>query len=161
MAPMDPTVSPGCCSASRNSGPDGAKRGTAKLPAPPEKEGFPKAKNNQLHTRARSTAALHEDVLIPAGLFTMGDSLSEGYPADGETPVHEVRLDAFRIDTTVVTNQMFTQFIQSTGYRTEAEQYGTSAVFHLLVQAPKKEILGAAPGALSCRGDVGQWALLK
>ena len=89
----------------------------------------------------------------------MGDNFGEGYPADGETPVHDVRLEAFQIDATAVTNRMFAAFVEDTGYRTEAEQYGTSAVFHLLVQAPKNEILGAAAGApwwLNVRG--ADWA---
>jgi formylglycine-generating enzyme required for sulfatase activity len=89
----------------------------------------------------------------------MGDSFGEGYPADGETPVHDVRLDGFRIDATAVTNSVFSAFVQATGYRTEAEQYGTSAVFHLLVRSPKSEILGAATGApwwLNVRG--ADWA---
>jgi formylglycine-generating enzyme len=89
----------------------------------------------------------------------MGDAFGEGYPSDGELPVHAVHLDSFRIDATAVTNQMFARFIQSTGYRTEAEQFGTSAVFHLLVRAPVSDIVGPAPGApwwLNVRG--ADWA---
>jgi formylglycine-generating enzyme required for sulfatase activity len=85
----------------------------------------------------------------------MGDAFDEGYPGDGETPVHEVELDGFRIDATTVTNQMFAAFIEATGYRTEAEQYGSSAVFHLLVKAPPADVLGPAAGApwwLNVRG---------
>nr|WP_307031803.1 formylglycine-generating enzyme family protein [Arthrobacter globiformis] len=102
---------------------------------------------------------LHHDVEIPGGALTMGDAFAEGYPADGETPAHEVRLDDFRIDATAVTNTMFGAFVEATGYRTEAEQYGTSAVFHLLVRSPKSEILGTAAGApwwLNVRG--ADWA---
>ncbi|MGG5175203.1 formylglycine-generating enzyme family protein [Pseudarthrobacter sp. J1763] len=91
--------------------------------------------------------ALHHDALIPAGSFQMGDAFGEGYPNDGETPVHEVRLDAFRMDTTAVTNRMFAAFIQATGFTTEAEQYGSSAVFHLLSTAPRPDVLGTAAGA--------------
>lgn len=108
---------------------------------------------------AGASPALHEDVLIPGGVFAMGDAFCEGYPADGETPVHDVRLEAFRIDATAVTNRMFAAFVEDSGYRTEAEQYGTSAVFHLLVRAPAGEILGAAAGApwwLNVRG--ADWA---
>ncbi|MEW9870862.1 formylglycine-generating enzyme family protein [Arthrobacter sp. HS15c] len=90
---------------------------------------------------------MHEDVLIPAGTFQMGDSFGEGYPADGEVPVHAVELNAFKIDTTAVKNEQFAAFVDATGYRTEAEKYGTSAVFHLVVQADRKNILGAASGS--------------
>jgi formylglycine-generating enzyme required for sulfatase activity len=89
----------------------------------------------------------------------MGDAFGEGYPLDGESPVHEVELDGFRIDATTVTNQMFAAFVEATGYRTEAEQYGSSAVFHLLVKAPPADVLGPAVGApwwLNVRG--ADWA---
>jgi formylglycine-generating enzyme len=101
----------------------------------------------------------HEDVLIPGGSFKMGDAFVEGYPNDGETPVHEVDLDGFRIDATQVTNAQFAEFVEATGYRTEAELYGTSAVFHLLVRAADKDVLGVAAGTpwwLNVRG--ADWA---
>jgi sulfatase modifying factor 1 len=77
----------------------------------------------------------------------MGDPFDEGYAADGELPVHPVRLDGFRIDTTAVTNAAFADFVADTGYRTEAEAYGSSAVFHLAARARPKDVLGAASGA--------------
>lgn len=101
----------------------------------------------------------HEDVQLTGGTFGMGDAFGEGYPADGETPVHEVHLDAFRIDAAAVTTSMFAAFVQDTGYRTEAEQYGSSAVFHLLSTSSGATVLGAAAGApwwLNIRG--ADWA---
>jgi formylglycine-generating enzyme required for sulfatase activity len=89
----------------------------------------------------------------------MGDAFGDGYPADGETPVHEVRLDGFRIDATGVTNSMFAAFVGATGYRTEAERYGSSAVFHLLCTGSRGDVLGAAAGSpwwLDVRG--ADWA---
>lgn len=77
----------------------------------------------------------------------MGDAFGEGYPGDGETPVHVVRLNSFRIDATTVTNRMFARFIKDSRYKTDAEQYGSSAVFHLLSTASSGETLGAAAGA--------------
>lgn len=88
-----------------------------------------------------------DEVQIPGGTFLMGDSFGEGYASDGETPVHQVTVPSFRMDRTAVTNVMFADFVSSTGYRTEAEQYGSSAVFHLLLAAPKKDVLGVAAGA--------------
>ncbi|MBG6216219.1 formylglycine-generating enzyme required for sulfatase activity [Arthrobacter sp. CAN_A6] len=104
---------------------------------------------------AADVRPVHEEVLIPAGSFLMGDGFGEGNPADGETPVHEVRVDAFRIDAAAVTNHQFAAFISATSYRTDAERYGTSAVFHLAVQAPAAHVLGEAAGApwwLNVRG---------
>jgi formylglycine-generating enzyme required for sulfatase activity len=77
----------------------------------------------------------------------MGDGFGEGYVADGETPVHEVELAAFHIDVTAVTNAQFATFVKDTGHVTEAERFGSSAVFHLLVEAPATDVLGRAAGA--------------
>lgn len=84
--------------------------------------------------------------LVPAGTFAMGDSSGDRNPADGEVPLHEVSLDAFEIDATSVTNDAFARFVADTGYRTEAETFGFSAVFHLAVQAPNADIMGPAAG---------------
>lgn len=54
---------------------------------------------------------------VPAGEFTMGSD--DG--ASDEKPVHTVYLDAFWIDQTEVTNDMFSYFINATGYKTDAE----------------------------------------
>ncbi|MTE24569.1 SUMF1/EgtB/PvdO family nonheme iron enzyme [Microbacterium sp. ZXX196] len=83
---------------------------------------------------------------MPAGRFAMGDSSGDRNPADGETPVHEVALSAFEIDATSVTNEAFARFVDATGYVTEAESFGFSAVFHLAVDAPDGDIIGQAPG---------------
>ncbi len=99
------------------------------------------------------------EVALPAGSFAMGDAFGEGYAKDGEGPVHAVALSGFSIDATTVTNAEFARFVEATGYRTESEAYGYSAVFHLLAQAPDKDILGSAEGAgwwLTVRG--ASWA---
>ena len=83
----------------------------------------------------RSARQPRGQVRIPAGRFAMGDAFGEGYAGDGETPVHEVGSTAFRIDATTVTNAQFATFVKETGYVTEAEEFGLSAVFHLAWQA--------------------------
>jgi formylglycine-generating enzyme required for sulfatase activity len=85
----------------------------------------------------------------------MGDAFGEGYPADGEVPVHSVALDAFAIDETAVTNADFGAFVAATGYTTEAERFGFSAVFDGLVRAVPGDVLNRVPGApwwLAVRG---------
>jgi eukaryotic-like serine/threonine-protein kinase len=62
-------------------------------------------------------------VLVPAGTFTMGSSQS---PYPDEKPEHTVSLDGFWIDQTEVTNGMFTQFVNETGYRTDLEKMGVA-----------------------------------
>lgn len=77
---------------------------------------------------------LHDDlVLIPEGRFLMGTDTREGFPNDGEGPVRQVGLKSFRMSPYAVTNAQFSQFVEATGYRTEAEVFGWSFVFHLLV----------------------------
>lgn len=85
-----------------------------------------------------------EQARIPGGSFVMGDSSGDRNPADGEVPLHRVQVSAFQIDATTVTNDAFARFVDATGYRTEAEAFGLSAVFHLAVEAPTEDIIGPA-----------------
>jgi sulfatase modifying factor 1 len=68
-------------------------------------------------------------ILLPGGGFRMGTDYAEGFPTDGEGPVREVRLDAFYIDITPVTNTEFKKFVEATCYTTDAERFGWSFVF--------------------------------
>ena len=86
-----------------------------------------------------------EQVQLPGGVFQMGDALGDGHAPDGELPVHVVRLSPFSIDATSVTNDDFARFVAATGYRTEAEIFGSSAVFHLALRADEDDILGKPP----------------
>ena len=71
----------------------------------------------------------------------MGSVAEEAWPEDGEGPVRNVTLRAFRIDRYAVTNAAFAEFVSATGYITEAEQYGWSFVFHLhLTKAQRREL---------------------
>lgn len=71
-------------------------------------------------------------IRIEGGSFLMGTEDKEGFPADGEGPIREVKVDSFYIDQTAVTNEQFALFIKETNYITEAETFGWSFVFHLL-----------------------------
>jgi len=86
-----------------------------------------------------------EQASIPAGTFVMGDRTGDGRIADGELPLHTVELAAFSIDTHTVTNDAFAAFVDATGYRTESEQFGYSAVFHLAFAGDERDILGQPP----------------
>ncbi len=128
-----------CCSAARSVtapgvAPAGARERTADVPK----------------HRSRSNRG---QVRLPGGEFGMGDAFGEGYPADGELPVHSVRLSAYYIDATAVTNAAFATFVKATGYVSDAERFGASAVFHLV--ANRADVLGEAAGApwwLTVRG---------
>jgi formylglycine-generating enzyme required for sulfatase activity len=72
-------------------------------------------------------------IYLEGGSFLMGTDDNEGFPNDGEGPVREITLSPFYIDPCTVTNREFQRFVEATGYRTEAEQFGWSFVFHLFV----------------------------
>lgn len=76
-----------------------------------------------------NTGSTNGMTLLPGGDFLMGTDFDGGFPADGEGPVRRVRVDSFWIDTTPVRNSDFARFVEATGYRTEAEQFGWSFVF--------------------------------
>ena len=58
-------------------------------------------------------------VLIPGGQFIMGSNTRLAKP--NEKPAHNVKVDAFWIDQTDVTNAEFAVFVKATGYVTTAE----------------------------------------
>ncbi len=59
-------------------------------------------------------------VYIPAGEFLMGATDTEGRP--DEYPQHKVKVSAFWMDETEVTNANFAKFVKATGYVTTAER---------------------------------------
>jgi formylglycine-generating enzyme required for sulfatase activity/tetratricopeptide (TPR) repeat protein len=59
-------------------------------------------------------------VWIPAGQFRMGDIQGDG--SSDEKPVHEVSVDGFAMSQYEVTLGEFRQFVNATGYKTEAEK---------------------------------------
>ena len=106
-----------------------------------------------------AATASHRDtrgqVLLSGGSFAMGDHFGEGYVGDGELPVHEVHLAPFLVDVTTVTNAAFEEFVSATGYVTDAERFGVSAVFHLAFTGDGDDVTGSADGApwwLAVRG---------
>jgi sulfatase modifying factor 1 len=99
-----------------------------------------------------------EQAAVPAQTFAMGDAHDDGARPDGERPVHPVRLAGFDIDATTVTVADFRGFAEATGYRTEAETFGWSAVFHLAVTDADRVAgrMGGTPWWLGVEG--ADWA---
>ncbi|MGV2984697.1 SUMF1/EgtB/PvdO family nonheme iron enzyme [Microbacterium sp. AGC85] len=96
----------------------------------------------------------------------MGDSSGDANRADGETPLHELAMDALDIDATAVTNADFAQFVGDTGYFTEAETFEFSAELHLAIRAPREGFLGHTqehPGGSACAEQTGSlpWARVE
>ncbi len=77
----------------------------------------------------------------------MGTDAEEGFPADGEGPVREVHLDSFCIAPHPVTNAEFEEFVEATGYTTEAEAYGWSFVFYQFLPEKRARRAERVPGA--------------
>jgi formylglycine-generating enzyme len=77
----------------------------------------------------------------------MGDDSVWAYPDDGEGPVHEVVVRPLRVDASVVSNARFAEFVDATGYGTEAERYEWSFVFagFLPDDFPDTRAVGNAP----------------
>jgi formylglycine-generating enzyme required for sulfatase activity len=92
------------------------------------------AASSSSSSRAPSTEGM---VHVPAGSFLMGTETDEGFPADGEGPVREVYTDAYHIDAHHVTNAEFADFVEDTGYETDAERFGWSFVFYKFLSKMK------------------------
>ena len=88
-----------------------------------------------------------ETVRLPGGTFLMGSEDAEGFPEDGEGPVRPVTLRPFAIDVAAVTNARFEEFVNASGYRTDAERHGWSFVFRQFLpeEAPPTRALASAP----------------
>lgn len=65
----------------------------------------------------------------------MGTDDEVGFPDDGEGPQRSVRIGPFHLETAAVTNAEFEKFVKATRYKTEAEQFGWSFVFHSFVSS--------------------------
>lgn len=115
-----------CCSVSRASVSDGSAA----------------AIENVEHSNRDPKAGM---IYLEGGSFLMGTEDQEGFPADGEGPVREITLDPFYIAPCAVTNAEFKEFVDATGYLTEAETFGWSFVFHLFVPEETAKKVTAAP----------------
>src|SRR5262245_5879380 len=94
----------------------------------------------------RNSPATETMIRILGATYTMGSDDGFAYTADGEEP-REVEVSPFRIDPCAVSNGRFAEFIEATGYRTEAEVYGWSFVFSGLLpdNFPPTRGVDAAP----------------
>jgi formylglycine-generating enzyme required for sulfatase activity len=94
---------------------------------------------------------------LPGGTFLMGTDYADAFPDDGEGPVRAVTLSPFRMDRYPVTNALFSQFTEETGYRSEAEDFGWSFVFWAHIPSSRlnelvEDTVAAAPWWCKVRG---------
>lgn len=78
----------------------------------------------QVSAKCEVSQKAHSDVIVPAGITFMGDTV---YQEEG--PRRAVSVDGFRMDVTEVTNDQFERFVELTGYVTRAER-GLSGLEH-------------------------------
>ncbi len=71
-----------------------------------------------------STVETNQMVLVPGGIFQMGDQFGDG--SSDEQPLHSVTLNSFYLGKAEVTKADFAQFVQESGYRTTADKEGTA-----------------------------------
>ncbi|WP_159887799.1 formylglycine-generating enzyme family protein [Paenibacillus puerhi] len=110
---------PSCCSASRSASSTAVAASTPAFAFEPR-------------IAFRTTEGM---IRLEGGTFLMGTGDEEGFPEDGEGPVRRVTVDPFYISPYTVTNSEYKAFVDATGYITDAERYGWSFVFHLLISS--------------------------
>lgn len=93
----------------------------------------------------RAGTPLDRMIALPGGNFRMGTDDVSGFAEDGEGPVREVGVEPFAIDAHCVSNARFAEFIEATGYRTEAERFGWSYVFSGFLTARLRRISPRPP----------------
>ncbi|RZC37930.1 sulfatase-modifying factor 1 [Asbolus verrucosus] len=76
--------------------------------------------------------------LIEAATFEMGTN-KPVFESDHEGPARNVTVNSFYLDMYEVSNQNFREFIEKTGYQTEAEIFGDSFIFEMLVPESERD----------------------
>lgn len=96
--------------------------------------------NNQDNNLQESKTSLNTEnmVLIEGGTFEMGTN-EPVFKTDLESPVRNITLKPFYLDKYEVSNQNFQRFIENTGYQTEAENFGDSFIFEMLIPENERE----------------------
>jgi formylglycine-generating enzyme len=130
-------VSSPCCPATRRAANDATS-------VPPDRLG----RAVRAGDAATRRSVLRSLVALPGGRFLMGSEDEEINREDGEAPVRAVDVEPFRIAPVAVTNARFAVFVKDTGYVTDAERFGWSFVFHLLIPpAVSRTVTQAAAAA--------------
>lgn len=96
--------------------------------------------NNKINNaeKSKTVSSKANMVLIPKGTFLMGTN-HPVFEADHEGPARNVSLELFYLDKYEVSNEDFNSFVEQTNYITEAEKFGDSFIFELLVPERKRE----------------------
>lgn len=96
------------------------------------------------HSTKHSTAYKNM-IFIPGSTFLMGSEDDDINLYDHESPIREVKVHSFYIDPTPATNAQFKNFVEETNYKTDAENFGWSYVFHLFVSEETAKQVSQTP----------------
>jgi formylglycine-generating enzyme len=77
------------------------------------------------------------EVLIPGGQYTIG--AKEPIFKEDREDQRQVAIENFFLDKYEVSNEKFNEFVEATGYQTEAEKFGDSFVFGGFIDEETKE----------------------
>lgn len=77
-------------------------------------------------------------VLIEGAIFEMGTD-KPVFESDFEGPKRNKTVNSFYLDKYETSNQNFADFVKKTGYKTEAEEFGDSFIFEMLVPEAERE----------------------
>lgn len=115
-ATLSTTSQKSCCTPGRTGAPDAASAEPRSQPQP------------QTQPRIAATGAPHQAIAVRGGRTFVGCH-KPAIPLDGEGPERRVRLADYKMEAETVTVARFAAFVEATGYVTEAERFGWSAVF--------------------------------
>jgi len=104
---------------------------------------------------------IHQKVLIPGGTALVGTKQAV-IKVDSESPPRKQKLNEFLIDNVAVANSRFAEFIEETGYETDAERIGWSYVFVNHLPGADRDTTQMAAGATWWRQVFGaSWKLIN
>lgn len=84
---------------------------------------YPSKNNNKLFNKAKSMIEKKVDLdwaFVKGGTYFMGDFTEAG--SNNALPLHEVKLDSFKISCTTITNEMYCEFLNKEGNQIEKGQ---------------------------------------
>ncbi len=110
-----------------------------------------KTASSALEQDSRIQEIAQDMVFVKGGCFHMGNVFTEEFPR--EKPVHEVCLDDYYLGKHEVTVREFKQFVERTGYMTEAEQQDGCHSWEGNGESKKMEFNWRNAGFLQTRND--------
>lgn len=94
--------------------------------------------NHDSHSALLHAEDYNRMSLIPGQIYTIGTN-EQVFESDKEGPEREVEIEQFYLDKYEVSNGDFEEFVKQTGYKTEAEVFGDSFVFKILLSSEDQQ----------------------